>query len=179
MSRRLFHNLNDTIPRGKKMKKLLLYSLLVLGMAPASQTKAAVLQSRSNQSILTGVEVFANGNISTEARFVFKGPFRFKKFLVEHDSRLRLHFPDSVLGAINTQRVIDALDATGMVEDVTFGNAADGGIHMNLKFVYDKVLVKIIRTKDSNKLILEIYSKEALEKLHRAHNGPLLLTHNQ
>ena len=158
------------------MKKLLLYLLLTLGMAPAGLT--AALQEVSSASTLSSVEVFHNGDISTEARFVFSKPFRFKKFLVEQESRLRLHFPDSSMGAINTQRIISSLSATGMVENVTFGRAADGGIHLNLKFRNDKVLVKLIKGKDSNKLILEIFSKEALAKIRKAHDGPLLLTHN-
>ena len=160
------------------MKKLLIYLLLIFGIAPPGLIAIGAMPQVSAGSKLTSVEVFHNGDISTEARFVFSKPFKFKKFLVEQDARLRLHFPDSDMGALNTQRITSSLRATGLVEGVTFGKAADGGIHMNLKFAHDKVLVKLIKAKDSNKLILEIFSKEALAKIRKAHDGPLLLTHN-
>ncbi len=158
------------------MKRIQVY-LNMLALATVTTLVPLTMQAASSNT-LRSVEIFNNGNLSTEVRFIFTHPFQVEQKVKNNDALLSIFFPSTHLGDFDKESILAQMYDSGLVQGATLDHIeeAHGGVLFHLKFIDTSVLVRLNKMKSRNILILEIYSKDILKKIHESSDGPLLLS---
>ncbi len=152
-----------------RLKPELLVICLIVGMLSYCFSSSAM---PPQPNLLKNIKLHSIG-FSKQVCFKFAGPF-------EHRSEvtldgMQLWFPHAkVTNAkrINYQAFVTLLKDTGLISDIIFKTTPQG-VQVSFSFTKDRTVMVGPLKVGTESLIVELYARSDLEKIHNAIDGPL------